>query len=67
MLNKERLTHATVVVMAMLAVYGNGEKLSFVDAPKVVVAPVIAVAIAHGFSDVLHALAVRQRHLTGPE
>jgi hypothetical protein len=66
-LDLERLTYATVVVVSVLAVYRDWDKLSFVAATMVVVAPILALAIAHAFSEVLHAHATTQRPMTGEQ
>jgi hypothetical protein len=66
-LDLERLTYATVVVMAVLAVYTGWTQLSFAAAALVVIAPVLALAIAHAFSEALHAHAAHQRPLTAAE
>jgi len=66
-LDLERLTYATVVVVSVLAVYRDWEKLSFLAATLVVVAPVLALAVAHAFSEVLHAHARHQRPLTAEQ
>jgi hypothetical protein len=66
-LDIERLAYATVVVMAVLAAYQGWAKLSFVSAALVVVSPVLAVALAHAFSELLQEHAVHQRTLTRAE
>jgi hypothetical protein len=66
-LDIERLTYATVVVMSVLAVYSSWDELSFVRAAAVIFAPVVALAIAHYFSEVLHAHAELHRPLTRAE
>ena len=63
----EHLTYATIVVMAELAVYGGWDTLSYAAGALVVLAPVFAVAIAHAFSQALHAHASHARRLTGAE
>jgi hypothetical protein len=67
LLDLERLTYATVVVMSVLAAYKGWSELSFPAATAVVVAPVLAVAVAHCFAELMHAHAVNQRPLTKPE
>jgi hypothetical protein len=66
-LDLERLTYATVVVMSVLAVYSDWDRLSFARAAMVILAPVVALAAAHYFSEVLHAHAELQRPLTHRE
>jgi hypothetical protein len=66
-LDLESLAYATVVVMSVLAVYSNWQNLSFAAAALVVIAPVLALAVAHAFSEVMHAHALNQRPMTGQE
>jgi hypothetical protein len=66
-LDLERLTYATVVVMAVLAAYQGWAKLSFLAAALVVVSPVVAVCLAHAFSELLQEHAAHQRTLTRVE
>ena len=66
-LDLERLTYATVVVMSMLAVYKGWGDLSFLAAGFVIVAPVVALGVAHAFSEVVHAHAALARPLTAHE
>jgi hypothetical protein len=66
-LDLETLAYATVVVMSVLAVYSNWQNLSFAAAALVVVAPVLALAVAHAFSEVMHAHALKQRPMTAQE
>ena len=66
-LDLESLVYATVVVMSVLAVYSNWQNLSFAAAALVVVAPVPALAVAHAFSEVMHAHATNQRPMTARE
>jgi len=63
----EHLSYATIVVMAELGVYGGWDKLSYAAGALVVLAPVLAIAIAHAFSQVLHEHATHERRLTGAE
>ena len=66
-LDLERLTYATIVVMSVLAVYTGWAKLSFLSATAVVVAPVLALGVAHAFSEALHEHAENRRPLNGRE
>jgi hypothetical protein len=66
-LDLERLTYATIVVMSVLAVYPGWEDLSVRNAAAVIFAPIIALATAHYFSEVLHLHAELQRPLTRTE
>jgi hypothetical protein len=66
-LDLERLTYATVVVMATLAAYTGWDRLSFASAVLVVLSPVIAVGLAHAFSEALHEHAAHHRPLTRAE
>jgi hypothetical protein len=63
----EHLSYATIVVMAELGVYGGWDQLSYAAGALVVLAPVLAIAIAHAFSQVLHAHAMNARRLTREE
>ena len=64
----ERVVYATVVLMSVLAVYdGWAELATFLGVAVVIVAPLLALAIAHMFSEVLEEHFRRQRPLTGAE
>jgi hypothetical protein len=64
----ERLTYATVVLMSVLVVYDGWEQLTtFIGVAVVIIGPILALAVAHFFSAVLHAYAERQRPLSGRE
>jgi len=66
-LDLERLTYATIVVMAVLSAYSGWSELSFPAAAVVVVSPVVAVCLAHAFSELLQEHAAVQRGLTTSE
>jgi len=66
-LDIERLSYATVVVMSVLAVYKGWAQLSLLSAALVVIAPVLALAVAHVFAELLQAHAAVQRPLTPAE
>lgn len=66
-LDLERLTYATIVVMAVLSAYSGWSDLSFPSAAVVVVSPIVAVCLAHAFSEVLHEHAAEKRRLTTAE
>lgn len=66
-LDLERLTYATIVVMSVLAAYSGWSSLSFPAAVFVVVSPVVAVCLAHAFSELLHEHAAVRRPLTTSE
>ena len=66
-LDLERLTYATVVVMAVLAAYQGWAELSFLAAALVVISPVVAVCLAHAFSELLQEHAAHRRTLTRAE
>ncbi|WP_411267447.1 hypothetical protein [Actinoplanes sp. KI2] len=53
--------------MAVLAAYDGWAELSFPAAAVVVIAPVLAVCLAHFFSEALHEHAARQHPLTRAE
>lgn len=63
----EHLSYATIVVMAELGVYGGWQSLSYAAGALIVLAPVMAIAIAHAFSQLLHAHATHARPLTRDE
>ena len=66
-LDLERLTYATIVVMAVLSAYAGWTDLSFPAAVVVVVSPLVAVCLAHAFSELLHEHASVGRTLTTSE
>ncbi|WP_019136900.1 hypothetical protein [Cellulomonas massiliensis] len=66
-LDLERLTYATIVVMSVLAVYQGWQELNLLEAALVVTAPVIAMAAAHFYSEILHEHALVRRPLTRSE
>ncbi|HET7802484.1 MAG TPA: hypothetical protein VFL38_18825 [Humibacillus xanthopallidus] len=66
-LDLERLTYATIAVMAVLSAYSGWSTLSFPAAALVVISPVVAVCLAHAFSEVLHEHAEVRRTLTAAE
>jgi len=66
-LNLERLTYATIVVMAVLSAYSGWSELSLPSAAVVVVSPIVAVCLAHAFSEILHEHAAVGRGLTPAE
>lgn len=66
-LDLERLTYATIVVMAVLSAYSGWSDLSFVAAAVVVISPVVAVCLAHAFSELLQEHAAVGRSLTAGE
>ncbi|WP_231372256.1 hypothetical protein [Terracoccus sp. 273MFTsu3.1] len=66
-LDLERLTYATIVVMAVLSAYSGWSDLPFPSAVVVVVSPIVAVCLAHAFSEVLHEHAEVKRRLTTVE
>ncbi|GGN48156.1 hypothetical protein FHR83_007628 [Actinoplanes campanulatus] len=66
-LDLERLTYATVVVMSVLAAFEGWAQLSLLGAVAVVASPVLAVCVAHVFSEALHEHAAHQRALTRAE
>ena len=64
----ERIVYATVVLMSVLAVYdGWAELTSFVGVAVVIVAPLLALGIAHLFSEVIEEHYLLQRSLTRAE
>lgn len=64
----DRLVYATVVLMSVLVVYDGWQELaSFVGLAAVIVAPMLALAIAHLFAEVLQAHAELRRPLTRQE
>jgi len=64
----ERVVYATVVLMSVLAVYdGWAELTSFLGVAIVIVAPLVALGIAHLFSEAIEEHYHLQRALTGAE
>jgi hypothetical protein len=64
----ERVVYATVVLMSVLAVYdGWAELTSFLGVAIVIVAPLVALGVAHLFSEVIEEHYRLQRPLTGAE
>lgn len=63
----ERLTYATVVLMSVLAVTEQWEHINTLAGVAVVVAPLLALAIAHLFADSLEAHTNLERPLTSAE
>jgi hypothetical protein len=64
----ERVVYATVVLMSVLAVYdGWAELTSFLGVAVVIVAPLVALGIAHLFSEAIEEHYHLQRELTGDE
>jgi hypothetical protein len=64
----ERLTYMTVILMSVLVVYdGWGDLTTFAGIAAVVVAPVLATAIAHAFSEALDLIAHQRRPLRAHE
>lgn len=67
-LDIERFTYTTVVLMSVLVVYdGWADLASFVGVALVIIAPVLAISLADGFSEALHEMALAGRPLTGKE
>jgi hypothetical protein len=61
----ERVVYATVVLMSVLAVYdGWAELTSFLGVAVVILAPLVALAVAHMFSEVIEEHYHLQRSLT---
>lgn len=64
----ERLVYATVVLMSVLVVYDGWDTLAtFGGVAAVIVAPIIAIALAHLFAEVVDEHFVLQRPLTRAE
>ena len=64
----ERVVYATVVLMSVLAVYdGWAELTSFLGVAVVIVAPLLALAVAHLFSEAIEEHYRLQRPLTRAE
>ena len=67
-LRLDRLVYATVVLMSVLVVYDGWQELaSFAGLVAVIMAPMLALAIAHLFAEVLQAHAELRRPLTASE
>ena len=64
----ERLSYATVVLMSVLVVYdGWADLTTFAGVAAVIVAPVIALTVAHVFSEALQHISDVRRSLTRAE
>lgn len=64
----ERLTYATVVLMSVLVVYDGWEdRATFIGVVAVILGPILALAVAHFFSEVLQEHSTHERQLTGSE
>lgn len=63
----ERLTYATVMLMSVLAVTEQWQHINTLVGVAVIVAPLLALAIAHFFADSMDAHAELERPLTGAE
>ena len=64
----ERVVYATVVLMSVLAVYdGWAELTTFVGVALVILAPIVALAVAHLFAEAMEEHYHRQRPLTRTE
>jgi hypothetical protein len=64
----ERVVYATVVLMSVLAVYdGWAELTTFIGVAVVIVAPLVALGVAHLFSEVIEEHYRQQRPLTRAE
>lgn len=63
----ERLTYATVVLMSVLAVTEDWRDITTLAAVAVITAPLLALAIAHFFAELLQAHAELERPLTASE
>lgn len=67
-LDIERQVYATVVLMSVLVVYDGWQELAtFLGVALVLLAPMLALAVAHFFAEVLDAHARLRRPLTGKE
>lgn len=67
-LRLERVVYATVVLMSVLAVYdGWAELASFIGVAVVILAPLLALGVAHLFSEVMEEHYLLQRSLTRAE
>ena len=63
----ERLTYTTVVLMSVLVVYDKwGELTTFVGTALVIIGPILAIALAHGFSEALHDMSEAGRPSPAP-
>ena len=64
----ERLAYARVVLMSVRVVYDGWEQLAtFIGVAVVILGPILALAVAHFFAEVLQGYAQFQRPLTGAE
>lgn len=64
----ERLTYTTIVLMSVLVVYDEWSELTtFMGMTLVIIGPILAIAIAHGFSEALDEIADYRRPLTWSE
>lgn len=64
----ERLSYATVVLMSVLVVYdGWADLTTFAGTAAVILAPVIALTVAHVFSGAIQHISDVRRPLTRPE
>jgi hypothetical protein len=64
----DRVVYATVVLMSVLAVYDGWQDLAtFAGVAAVILGPLLALALAHLFADVLNAHAELRRPLTAAE
>jgi hypothetical protein len=64
----DRLVYGTVVLMSVLAVYDGWQGLAtFLGIVAVILAPLLALAVAHLFAEVLHAISELARPLTRAE
>jgi hypothetical protein len=67
-LDLERLTYTTVVLISVLVVYDHwGDLASFPGTAAVIIAPALAVSMAHGFAEALHEMKLFNRPLDGAE
>jgi len=67
-LRLDRLVYGTVVLMSVLAVYDGWQELAtFAGIAVVILAPLLAIAIAHLFAEVLHAISELRRPLRRAE
>ena len=61
----ERLTYSTIVLMSVLVVYDGWDQLaSYAGVAVVILGPTLAIAVAHLFSEAVHAHAEHGRPLT---
>ena len=67
-LRLDRLVYGTVVLMSVLAVYDGWQELAtYLGIMVVILAPLLALAIAHLFAEVLHAISELRHPLTRHE